>query len=253
MSIEQGLGRIPSQESGEKKDSQQEAVDRAFELWTSVYDDPDPDMDEPVHAIEVLIEGALSRKLGEKYTLSREGEFSLARRERERQDGLEFDPKEELAVMWEKEVDIPTGRITITYSVNEAMRDHQMYNQTFFDKPLFNNERVEFTASPETVKNVYKKFEMEYSKKSEEYERKSKEFEVLAAWAAKHKGKRFGAEAWDDLPLLGELWPWVKGATCELVHLPSVNGVEELQLVIYDGEEVRDIVAQVKPKKPKPL
>ncbi len=251
---ENPFGKLPAQEQGERKDPRQEAADALFEATAPYRAMEEEGFSEKMHeqeaaAMEALLAHEVSKALGEAYEVGKEDEnFYLARRSRT--EFSEFDPKAELGVFAEVRQDLPSGRVTVDFDVKAMSKNHDELQRRYFDAPIGGHVRIDLRASPEAVQKAYEKLETEYAKELAEYQRTGAIYETLSRWISTRASKRLGTEAWDEQPLLEDLWPWAKGTECEIVLATSTNGKEEIQLVVYNGEKVRDIVALQKPKKP---
>lgn len=249
MSIEKQLGKGSTQEHGEKKDPRQEAADALYDALAPYRQREEDDrFSQAMHekygrAMSALLSIEVSKRLGEAYKVGREsGYFYLA-------NSQEVTEKT-LGVFAEAEVELPTGKMTISYSVNAQSKYRDSWDQRYFDQPVVTESRFELVASPEVVKKTYDKLEAEYAKELERYERRSKAFDQLWDWVVKLKSKRIDEKTWDTQPFLEEFWPWAKGAECEISRRTSPSGEEQVELVIFDGERIADIMAEKRPKKP---
>lgn len=189
----------------------QAQIDQAFELVTlsrhsERFFEEDRDRDVPSATQELLAE-PLREQLGEPYQLSLEGSFTLARRERYG-TSWDFDPRESLAVVWDEELDLPAGQLSIEYSVFAKAKESDGWDRRYYTEPILENQRVTATASPEAVKKVIDRLEAEFVEKTRTYETKVAAYEQFSGWVKEHSFEKFDYDEWnrhDFLKALGDL------------------------------------------------
>ncbi|MDD5251079.1 MAG: hypothetical protein PHT12_00420 [Patescibacteria group bacterium] len=231
----------------------QAKVDRAFELvaLSGLSDEfLDERRDQEVfEAMESLLAEPITANFGEGYELSYGESYrlkhadnaTLARRESHNTRG-EFEPTESLMVIWGYELDLPSGRLQINYSVFGKDRDSDGWDRWLYKVPVLENQERAFVASPDAIRKIYERLEAEHAERVEKYEAEADEYEKAAAWVTQNAKKKFRAD--DPLPDALSKWHWyIEGKTwsAEFDTRPSHEGEININIWNDHAESVDDI------------